>query len=135
MYRKKALSGRKSRTKLRKVGRDNKMRGKRTFRPKSKNKAAGKSDEDAQDQTRMKPPHLPEVVPCGAADDHVLRQALQPAPPGLLVGLDYQPPVTREVGPVCIKPPRVDPVEVIRHVYRLFLEIGGRESAATEMLG
>jgi hypothetical protein len=74
------------------------MRRKWTLRPKSKNKAAGKSDNDAQDQTRTKPPHLPEVVPRRAADDHVLRQVLQPAPPGLLVSLDYQPPVTRKVG-------------------------------------
>jgi hypothetical protein len=88
------------------------MRGKRTFCPKSKNEAAGKSDDDARDQTRTKPHHLPEVVPCRAADDHVLRQVLQPAPPGLLVGLDYQPPVARKVGRV--KPPRVDPVEVVR---------------------
>jgi hypothetical protein len=109
------------------------MRGKRTFCPKSKNEATGKSNNDVQDQTRTKPPHLPEVVPRGAANDHVLRQVLQPAPPGLLVGLDYQPPVAREVG--CVKPPRVNPVEVIRHVYRLLLEIGGCESAATEMHG
>jgi hypothetical protein len=87
------------------------VRGKRTFRPISKNEAAGKYDDDARDQTRTKPPHLPEVVPREAADDHVLRQVLQPAPPGLLVGLDYQPPVAREVGRV--KPPWVDPVEVV----------------------
>jgi hypothetical protein len=109
------------------------MCGKWTFRPKSKNEAAGKSDDKARDQTRTKPPHLPEVVPRRASDDHVFQQVLQPAPLGLLVGLDYQPPITREVGRV--KPARVDPVEVVHHVYHLLLEIGGHESAATEMLG
>jgi hypothetical protein len=69
------------------------MCGKWTFRPKSKNKAAGKSNDDARDQTRTKPHHLPEVVPRGAADVHVLWQVLQPAPLGLLFGLDYQPPL------------------------------------------
>jgi hypothetical protein len=101
--------------------------------PKAKNKAAGKSDGNVPDQTRTKPPHLPEVVPRGATNDHVLQQVLQPAPSGLLVGLNYQPPVARKVGRV--KPPRVDPLEVICHVYCLLLEIWGRESAATEMLG
>ncbi len=47
------------------------------------------------------------------------------------------PPVVRPrtKRSAAVKPPRVDPVEVVRHVYRLLLEIGGRESAATEMLG
>jgi hypothetical protein len=74
------------------------MHRKQTFRPKSKNGAAGKADNDARDQTKTKPPHLPEVVPCGAANDL----------PGLLIGLDYQPPIAREVG--CAQPPWVDPV-------------------------
>jgi hypothetical protein len=97
------------------------MRRKRTFHPKSKNGAARKSNKDMQHQTRMKPPHLPKVVPCGAANDHVLRKVLQPAPPGLLVGLDYQPPVAREVGHV--KPPKVDIMEVVCHVYCLLFEV------------
>jgi hypothetical protein len=97
------------------------MPGKQTFRPKSKNRAVGMSGNDAKDQTRTKPPHLPEVVPHGAADDHILRQVLQQAPPGLLVGLDYQPPIARKAGHV--NPPRVDPVEVICHVYCLLLEV------------
>ncbi len=99
------------------------MCGKQIFRLKSKNKAAGKSDDDVRDQTRRKPSHLPEVVPRGAADDHVLRQVLQPAPPGLLVGLDYQPPVARKVG--CVKPPRVDSVEVYAMSIASSLESGG----------
>ena len=109
------------------------MHGKWTFRPKSNNEAAGKSDDDARDQTRTKPPHLPEVVPRGAANDHVLRQVLQPAPPGLLIGLDYQPPVACKVGRV--KPPQVDPMEVVCHIYCLLLEIGVPEIAAMELLG
>ena len=47
------------------------------------------------------------------------------------------PPVVRPRTnrPAAVKPPRVDPVEVVRHVYCLLLEIGGRERTAMEMLG
>jgi hypothetical protein len=97
------------------------MRRKWTFCPKSKNVATGKALNEARDRMRMKPPHLPEVVPCGAANEPVIWQVLQPAPPGFLLSLDYHPPNTLEV--VCVLPPQVNPMQVVRHVYCLLPEV------------